>query len=338
MSETDFAERFNQMLTMLGISQNEFARRIGASSEFISNVANGNSKPGIEFLRKIAEVFNINLDWLVLNKTSQSGMPYIDFDTYAKTLMLVKLASLIEEKNPAAAIFAGAVLGYEGVDDFFGRKDPSPDTSTTPAQIHMLLNALTVASERGRDVAVFYNYLLGSGISPRDYQRLLEMAMNYCQSGPRLERISIADWNTVANAMMDKITMKLRLVWVPSQLRGTHRGFEVAVQSAPWSWKQCAVMDVWEKYVPPPNMSEREIVIITDMEEPSPLPQHTTFILVLTHDDGKPGAMKEAFYDWHGLDEDRARLFCHQEYGQELETMVHAAREIVGLPVAGTAH
>ncbi len=46
--------------------------------------------------------------------------------------------------------------------------------------------------------------------------------------------------------------------------------------------------------------------------------------------------MKEAFYDWHALDENRARVFCHQEYGQELELMVHAAREIVR--AAGTAH
>jgi hypothetical protein len=135
-----------------------------------------------------------------------------------------------------------------------------------------------------------------------------------------------------------KITMKLRLVWVPSELRGTRRGFEVAVQSAPWAVTQCAVMDVWDKYVTPPNMADLETVIFTDMDEPLPMPQDAAFILVLTHDDGKPAAMKEAFYDWHALSEDRARVFCQQEYGQGLEMMVHAAREIVGLPAAGTAH
>ena len=130
--------------------------------------------------------------------------------------------------------------------------------------------------------------------------------------------------------------MKLRLVWVPPQLQGKRSGFEVAVQSAPWALKQCAVMDVWHKYVTPPNMSDHETVIFTDMDEPVPLPQDTAFILILTHDDGEPGAMKEAFYDWHALDEDRARVFGHPEYGQELELMVHAAREIVR--AAGTAH
>ncbi len=138
--------------------------------------------------------------------------------------------------------------------------------------------------------------------------------------------------------MKHEITMKLRLVWVPSELRGTRRGFEVAVQSAPWALKQCAVMDVWDKYVTTPDMSDCETVIVTDMDEPLPLPQDTAFILILTHDDGEPGAMKEAFYDWHALNEARARLFCYQEYGQELETMVHASRELVGLPAAGTAH
>ena len=138
--------------------------------------------------------------------------------------------------------------------------------------------------------------------------------------------------------MKHEITMKLRLVWVPPQLQGKRRGFEVAVQSAHWALTQCAVMDVWHKYVTPPNMSDHETVIFTDMDEPVPLPQDTAFILILTHDDGEPGAMKEAFYDWHALSEDRALVFCHQEYGQELEMMVHAAREIVGLPAAGTAH
>lgn len=110
------------------------------------------------------------------------------------------------------------------------------------------------------------------------------------------------------------------------------------MQSAPWAVTQCAVMDVWDKYVTPPNMADLETVIFTDMDEPSPIPQDTAFILMLTHDDGKPSSMKEAFYDWHALDEDRARVFCQQEYGQALETMVHASREIVGLPAAGTAH
>lgn len=140
------------------------------------------------------------------------------------------------------------------------------------------------------------------------------------------------------NQMKHEITMKLRLVWVPEMRRGTSSGFEVVAQSAPWTAGQCAVMDVWRKYVPQPDLSDTETVIITDMDEPSPLPENTEFILMLTHDDGEPGATNEAFYDWHALGEDRARLFCHQEFGQELETMAHAAREVVGLPAAGAAH
>ena len=85
-------------------------------------------------------------------------------------------------------------------------------------------------------------------------------------------------------------------------------------------------------------MTENETVIITDMDESSPLPHDAEFILMLSHDDGEPSTMKEAFYDWHALGEDRARVFCHQEFGQELETMAHAAREVVGLPAAGAAH
>lgn len=137
--------------------------------------------------------------------------------------------------------------------------------------------------------------------------------------------------------MENEITMKLRLVWVPTELRGQQCGFQVAVQSAPWALTKCAVMDVWEKYVQPQSLSDGETLILTDMDEPSPLPSDTAFILILTHDDGKPGLV-EAFYDWHALDQDGARLFCHQEYGQALETMVHASREIVGLPAAGTVH
>lgn len=138
--------------------------------------------------------------------------------------------------------------------------------------------------------------------------------------------------------MKHDITMKLRLVWVSEELQGKRLGFEVAVQSAPWASGQCAVMDVWHKYVTRSDMSDSETMIITDMDEPLPLPENTELILMLTYDDSEPGATKDAFYDWHALGEDRARLFCHQEYGQELETMAHAARKIVCLPAAGKAH
>ncbi|AOS81417.1 hypothetical protein Q5W_21910 [Hydrogenophaga sp. PBC] len=97
-------------------------------------------------------------------------------------------------------------------------------------------------------------------------------------------------------------------------------------------------MDLWQKYVPQPDVSGIALLIDTDADEPSPLPRDTEFLLMVTHDNGEPGTGREAFYDWHALDFDSAQLFCRQEYGQDVETLAHAARELVQLPAAGTAH
>lgn len=55
---------------------------------------------------------------------------------------------------------------------------------------------------------------------------------------------------------------------------------------------QCAVMDVWHKYVTRSDMSDSETMIITDMDEPLPLPENTELILMLTYDESEPGATK----------------------------------------------
>lgn len=138
--------------------------------------------------------------------------------------------------------------------------------------------------------------------------------------------------------MKHEISVTLRLIWLPAESRESRRGFEVVSQSAFWALSGCIPMDLWHKYVPQPDVSGIELLIVTDAEEPSPLPRDTEFLLMVTHDNGEPGTGREAFYDWHALDFDSAQLFCRQEYGQDLATLVHAARELVQLPAAGAAH
>ncbi len=132
--------------------------------------------------------------------------------------------------------------------------------------------------------------------------------------------------------------MTLRLVWVPEGQWSNRQGFVVAVQEAPWEQGQCAVLTTWHKYVPPPTPGESELLTLSEADEPAPLPADTQFLLVLTHDNGEPDSSQEAFYDWHALDFEGAQRFCQQEYGQGLEPMAHAARELIGLPQGSAAH
>jgi len=62
-------QRINALRTNLGISQEEFARKIGVESrQVISNYEKDKSNPDPETLTKIAELGAVSLDWLITGK------------------------------------------------------------------------------------------------------------------------------------------------------------------------------------------------------------------------------------------------------------------------------
>ena len=116
-----FTERLGQLMATLNLSQNEFARQIGSTSAFVSNMARGKSKPGLEFLRKIADTFHVSLDWLVLGIGSPRGERNIDPEWHHAVLLRVALAQLAAAGNAEAQALATELMS----DTPMGRITPS---------------------------------------------------------------------------------------------------------------------------------------------------------------------------------------------------------------------
>ena len=61
----EFRQILREFLTENGISQNEFARKIGAKSGQVSEWLRGKAKPGYDYLKRMAEAFNISADYFL---------------------------------------------------------------------------------------------------------------------------------------------------------------------------------------------------------------------------------------------------------------------------------
>lgn len=144
----DFHERLIQLIAVLNISQNEFARRIGSTSAFISNLTTGKSKPGLEFLQKIAETFEVSLDWLVLGKGTTYGDQYIDPEWFHTVLLRVVLAEQAAHSDQEALALVAELLGETQV-----------SKNNSPAR-QQLLNLLAASTEHSLLLSTLYNRYL----------------------------------------------------------------------------------------------------------------------------------------------------------------------------------
>ena len=70
MEEITINDRIEQIIHHYKLSKSSFSKKIGVkSSTTINNIVSGRkSKPGYAILRKIAECFPVNTDWLLLGK------------------------------------------------------------------------------------------------------------------------------------------------------------------------------------------------------------------------------------------------------------------------------
>ncbi len=139
-----FTQRFGQLMATLNLSQNEFARQIGSTSAFVSNMARGKSKPGLDFLRKIADTFDVSLDWLVLGIGSPRGERSIDPEWHHAVLLRVVLAQLAAAGNVEAQGLAQELL------------TDAPIGRVTAAR-QDLLDELAAKTSHGSLLATLYN-------------------------------------------------------------------------------------------------------------------------------------------------------------------------------------
>lgn len=80
----EYGDRLKDLRRSLEISQKDFAAKLNLAPSFVSEIESGKTKPGYNFLVKLADVFDINPTWVLLGMGSkfindESGISEDDF-------------------------------------------------------------------------------------------------------------------------------------------------------------------------------------------------------------------------------------------------------------------
>lgn len=88
----NFSERLKALRTVIHMSQEELARRLGVTRSCIGNYEQGKRSPSVEDLEKIADFFNVDMDYLIgisdkqksLNTEFLTNSEYVLIETYRR--------------------------------------------------------------------------------------------------------------------------------------------------------------------------------------------------------------------------------------------------------------
>ena len=97
-----FAARLTHVISHTGLSQAEFARRLGVSAGFTSDAARGLKKPGAEFLHAVRTVFRVSIDWLLTGDGTMHGGSGIDLQA-----LLSRIAPTDPDADLATELYNG---------------------------------------------------------------------------------------------------------------------------------------------------------------------------------------------------------------------------------------
>ncbi len=100
------ATRLALVISQTGLSQSEFARRLGASAGFVSDAARGVKKPGADFLHALRTVFGVSIDWLLTGEGTMHGGSGIDLELLRAIRLQIAVArtSVIDADPTATAL------------------------------------------------------------------------------------------------------------------------------------------------------------------------------------------------------------------------------------------
>lgn len=100
-----FAARLTHVISHTGLSQAEFARRLGVSAGFTSDAARGLKKPGAEFLHAVRTVFRVSIDWLLTGDGTMRGGSGIDLDLLRTIRLQIAVArAAVIDADPIAKV------------------------------------------------------------------------------------------------------------------------------------------------------------------------------------------------------------------------------------------
>lgn len=129
----NFKNVFKQLRIAVGFTQSEMAEKLGISKSTISMYENGNREPDFETLEKIADFFNVDIDYLLGRTEKTTVLPetaakyYLNDDT-------AQVAQEIFENKDLRVLFDAA-------------RDAKPEDLRTTYDMLMALKR----KERGND-------------------------------------------------------------------------------------------------------------------------------------------------------------------------------------------
>ena len=141
-----FSARLMEVIAATKLSQSEFARRIGASSGFISDAARGLKKPGTDFLFQIKMTYGISIDWLLSGDGSMRGGKTIDIELLRDIQLYVAIAkaAVIEANSTAISLMS---LVQDGLLNEVANNEA----------LHAFLNGLVEINDDARLTIELYN-------------------------------------------------------------------------------------------------------------------------------------------------------------------------------------
>lgn len=106
----DVVDRLNLLQENSGMNQKDLAKAIGLSLSIFTIWNKGNAKPGLKQLVKVAQYFNVSLDWLVFGDDAPSNdlenVIKLDFSSQSEKELIDKFRELPDsyQKNVLAYI------------------------------------------------------------------------------------------------------------------------------------------------------------------------------------------------------------------------------------------
>ena len=92
-----------QAIAHTRLNQSEFARSLGVSAGFVSDIVRGQKKPGAEFLHAVRVTFGISIDWLLTGEGTMVGASGIDLDLFRTIRLQIAVArSAVIDGDPTA--------------------------------------------------------------------------------------------------------------------------------------------------------------------------------------------------------------------------------------------
>ena len=106
----DVVDRLNLLQENSGMNQKDLAKAIGLSLSIFTIWNKGNAKPGLKQLVKVAQYFNVSLDWLVFGDDAPindlENVIKLDFSSQSEKELIDKFRELPDsyQKNVLAYI------------------------------------------------------------------------------------------------------------------------------------------------------------------------------------------------------------------------------------------